>query len=465
MSDDALHFSGVNGSTGAYLHPDLTLSDAIAAVEPSHGANAADLGLRGTSDEESFGVRRQQLADDLSHAGWGLVVAPGTPPDVLEALEPLCARRREQAGERYKHFELLSDESKAGFLNRHSVGPGPANPKKIPYYLLLVGSPRGISYRFQYELDVEYAVGRVCFETAEQYRCYAETVVRAEDATEDGQRSLCLFGPSHKGDRATELSRSQLLEPLHDELREEADDWAVNAIIGARATKDQLAALLWGAEAPPLLVTAGHGVGFPPGDPLRHDAQGALLCADWRGPPPAAAPVDPATYLSGWDVADNGPVRARVVFAFACYGAGTPDHDDFVHRDGGKSSVVAEGDAFAAHLPQRLLAHPPGGALAFVGHVDRAWSYSFSWPGAGAQTETFTATLLALIDGHRVGHAMEYFATRAGEISGALTGLLYQRDNFNKRIDARELSSLWTANNDARSYVIVGDPAVRATGG
>ncbi len=239
----------------------------------------------------------------------------------------------------------------------------------------------------------------------------------------------------------------------------------MDAIVGAGAVKKRLAALLWGDEAPALLVTAGHGLGFPAGDPLRHDAQGALLCADWRGPPPDAGRVEPDTYLSGADVPDGKPVRARVVFAFACYGAGTPDEDDFVHRGRGRSRVVVEGGAFVSRLAQRLLAHPAGGALAFVGHVDRAWSWSFSWPGAGAQTETFTSTLLGLIDGRRVGHAMEYFNARAAEISGELATLLYARDNDRKRIDARELSSLWTANNDARSYVILGDPAVRARGG
>ena len=393
------------------------------------------------------------------------MVPEGTPPAVLEALEPLCARRREQAGDRYKRFDLPAGESKADFLARHGMGPGPANPSKVPYYLLLVGPPDRISYRFQYELDVQYAVGRVCFDTPVEYRSYADTVVRAEAAADDGRRSLRLFGPRHRNDRATQLSRCRLLEPLRRELPEEADGWDVDAIIGPRATKARLGALLWGDDAPALLVTAGHGVGFRGGNPLRHDAQGALLCADWPGPTPGERPVDPDTYLAGQDVPAGAPVRTRVVFAFACYGAGTPDHDDFFHRDRGRSSVVVAGDSFVARLPQRLLAHPPGGALAFIGHVDRAWSYSFSWPGAGAQTETFTSTLLALTDGKRVGNAMEYFNGRASEISGQLTARLYARDNFRKRIDPRELSSLWTANNDARSYVIIGDPAVRATGG
>jgi hypothetical protein len=37
-----------------------------------------------------------------------------------------------------------------------------------------------------------------------------------------------------------------------------------------------------------------------------------------------AGPVDRDAYLGGGGVPDAAPVRARVVFALACYGAGTP---------------------------------------------------------------------------------------------------------------------------------------------
>ena len=148
-----------------------------------------------------------------------------------------------------------------------------------------------------------------------------------------------------------------------------------------------------------------------------------------------------------------------LLFAFACYSAGTPRRDGFAHRREGRSPILAE-RPFVARLPQRLLSQPLGGAGAVVGHVDRAWTYSFGWPGAGRQVEVFASTLRRLLAGHPVGSAMEFFNQRYAELECELAEVK-QAMEMGLSPAPGDLAGLWTARNDARSFVVLGDPAAR----
>lgn len=460
-NEDELVFNGVDGSTGGYLYPPKRLPALAAAIrgEVFPGDAVDELVYR--NRQADFGVPYGVDAEDLSQAGWALVAGDDVTPEVLEALGPLRRGRASQAGDRYREFVgadgLRRDESKRDFLTRCKVGSAlPANPEKLPYYVLLVGGPESIPFPFQYQLDVQYAVGRVCFDTVEEYARYAEAAVAAD--TVDAPRAARLFGPSHPADRATQLSAANLVEPLRQGLATQPG-WDVSADPPEKSTKQTLGDLLSGADVG-LLFTASHGVGFPRGDPRQREAQGALVCQDWPGPLLSGGELAETTYLAGADVATLPQVRARIMMSFACFGAGTPQQDYFVHAPGTASPSIADAP-FVARLPQRLLGHPNGGMLAFVGHVERAWAYSFMSRKVGPQCEVFLSALRAIMDGWRIGHAMDYFDDRYAALTAELHEILDGVRRSGDRPDDRQLTGLWMENNDARSYTLLGDPAVR----
>jgi hypothetical protein len=63
------------------------------------------------------------------------------------------------------------------------------------------------------------------------------------------------------------------------------------------------------------------------------------------------------------------------------------------------------------------------------------------------------------MEGFPVGFAMEYFNQQYAEISADLT-LALQRMGDSEAVNQDELAELWIANNDARNYAVIGDPAV-----
>jgi hypothetical protein len=424
-------------------HPERVTPEEAAFLRASQSERT-----RARSERRTSAERRTNLAD----LGWGAIFAfedQEQVPELREALHELLALREEQTRDRFRVYEgpdaYRPDETAGSFLARHGVGPGMADPDKVPYYLLIVGDPETIPWEFQYALAVQNAVGRIHFDRPEEYARYARSVAIAERDRIDLQPQATFFGPQHPGDRATELSSKHLVAPLAEAMRKAWPMWNVEAVLADEATKAKLTRLIGGDQTPALLFTAGHGL---------H----GLLCQDWPGP---GHPIEREFSFWAEDVAASARLLGLVAFFWAGSTAGTPRLDDFAYTGFGQERRQIAPRASVAHLPQRLLAHPQGGALAIIGHVDRAWNYSFWYGKAGAQLGEFEETLRRLMDGHTVGSAMEPFSRRYASLSSRLAEELREIHFYGKSADDYELTEMMTSTIDARNYVILGDPAVR----
>jgi hypothetical protein len=470
-----LVFNGIDGATGDYLTPAMKPRQLvkIAAGESLDPKELDELKRKRSQIKEmTYWAGENVDEGNLEQAGWGVIFAPDITEGIKQALSPLLELREAQAKGRYTEFpgargyHIGDDKNK--FLSRSGMGPGTPNTKRVPYHLLIVGSPESIPYRFQYQMDLQYAVGRIHFDTPEEYASYARSVVRADQGTISRPREATFFGARNRADRATQLSADHLVKPLRDAMAEAEPSWKWPCLLGGdQATKQNLLSLLGGERTPALLFTATHGMSFGNGDPRQATDQGALLCQEWPGPLRHTGPIPDAFYVAGRHLLDSASVEGLILFSFACFGAGTPKFDDFAHLVDGPQATVAP-EAFLGALPKRLLSHPGGAALAIIGHVDRAWSYSFVWDRSGEQLQTFENVLTALVNGKRIGVAMEYLNSRYAELSADLDGVLEDRKNYRPDLTESETKNedettagMWTAKNDARSYVLLGDPAVR----
>jgi Peptidase family C25 len=478
-ASEGLVLNGINGATGGYLLPGLCVEDLARAArgEKPEEEHRKALAGRHAAGAPSFGLGLEWDPQKLEEAGWAVIFASDANPELIAALQPLLALRKGQAGERYRQYSgaegyrvgEVPDRAHA-WLGRdpRKKAPGPADPRKLPYYLLLVGDPESVPFRFQYELDVNYAVGRLHFDTLDEYARYAASVVAHETKAvapkaADGSRRALFFGVRNRGDRATQLSADRLVAPLADALAKSADKtWTLETQLAAQATKSALMANLLGPQRPALLFTASHGMGFPNGDLRQMTDQGGLLCQDWPGPMLHRGPIPKDFYLSAEDLPGDANLSGLIAMHFACYGAGTPKLDDYAHHTGRREPIAPR--AFLSALTRRELSLPKGGALAAVGHVERAWSYSFAWPGAGDDLTVFEGALEQLMAGGRLGAAMNLFSQKYADVAVSLNGVL-EDERFGAERNDPVVAGLWTANNDARSYVIVGDPAVRLHAG
>ena len=428
---------------------------------------AVSLEEKNQRQKDHLGVDEGEVEDpnDISEAGWGVLFSPSVTAEIRDALEPLLQRRREEAGSLYRMFELERGRDVYEWLKALGPDPNrPVNPRQgVPYYLLIVAPPEDISFEFQYRLDVVWAVGRIWFASAAEFRLYAESVLSYEDKQVTRSRSVVLFAPEHADDRATQLFQSAVARPWSEgtaqnrrlgELpgkRFEKRGYALTSLLGAGATKQNLESIWTGKVAggpPALLFSGGHGMAYLSSHADFESKQGAMLCQDYE----PGKPIVPDCYCSAVDLGE-AQVHGLVHFMFACYGGGWPEFDDFAGEDDAPSRISPK--PMLSRLPQALLSHPQGGALAVIAHVERAWASSFADKAKNSQLQSFSSVSASILKGDRIGQAMDQFNARWAMLDSQL------RELSLGTVNSAKLCTHWVDRNDARNYIVIGDPAVR----
>ena len=456
--------NGLRADSGGYLFHDLD-DEALAEIlltpdrEPDW-AGPAEPDPRGHEDPTRLPYPGVD-AKNLAKAGWGVIWADGVSDHTRRALEPLVRYRRKQATRldprRYKKLCYSRGDSLGSLFDEVGAKHGMANPDRLPYYLLLVGSPDLMPFDFQHDLDRDYAVGRLDLETPEAYRRYAKSVIDAEKRRLRLPRECSFFAVRNPADRPTRRTAEDLVRPLAEGLASRYRRWSFRTTAGENADRAAFQDELVRRIPPALLFAAGHGVGFDSGDSRQKEEQGALVCSDWPGPETSTLLRE--HYFTGNDIPSAARIWGTAVFLMACYSAGTPRRDSYAPPWSESAPQNRAPQPLPARLPQRLLAHANGGVAAVMGHVDRAWTTSFSW-NEPRQKDVFEHAMGLLLEGYPVGYAMDLFGQSANDLGTQLFQDWPKRRTLSP-LDRRRFARRWRAYQDARRFVVAGDPAVK----
>jgi hypothetical protein len=479
---------GVRVDTGA-PHPPLTQADVDRFLAGRATAPPATAALARVQSVTALGPDGS-VADrnNLSQTGWAVLFASDADPAIKAQLQPLLDLRQRQVAKRaipgrkplFRIFEG-TDPATGGVLLNPDGTPQTAQqwtqqhgasltaavvPSVIPYYVLIVGSPERIPFSFQFDLRAQWLVGRLYFDDIADYGRYAAHVIAQE--TDPANPSAPPLPPqpanaavwitSNQGDVATTMLANAVSGDFQatDGIAQAplGQDWgfAADFSLRADATKSRLLDILTGTRgAASILFTGSHGAETSPpatdaDAAYQRNIQGSLITQSWIPNQPAAA----ADLFGAADIPAQNILPGMMVFLFACFSAGCPAIDSYSTNPDGSPIMIAKAPLISK-LAQSLLAN---GALAVIGHVDRAFKYGFVDTSGTSQVQMLRTPLELLMQGNRAGLAADAFSTTWGAIEGLL-------HNANPAPVANAALRMHIASDDARNYTVLGDPAVR----
>lgn len=421
-------------------------------------------------------------ASDLASQRWGVIAPRDAAGDrLLELMAPLIERRRQQQGGREVRIHRVPARmslDEAIHWKKRAFRKSDDLELDLPRYQLILGDLDQVPLIVQQVQATDGFVGRLAFDREDDYCAYVDKVLGWEDRPAPAPAGHAILHTVHDGTPATRRGHAALMLPGHQILERRRRFGEVRAAALRLAGSDRPAPgeLLAAAGAPDMasgpgvLLTLSHGLGVARArwnaDARQRREQGALSFG--RG-----------GVLAGADLAGRRFLPGGVWLAVSCFGAGTTERSDYYHwldtlRRAGRVGnqiehvldTLAHDRPFVAALPKAALASQDG-PLAFIGHVDLAWAYSFfslddqptRRPGR------FMNVLRSLLHGECVGAAMRALSGLFDEVNTELTALDHEharagRPPLDDRARARR-GHLWMLRQDLAGYVLLGDPAVK----
>jgi len=432
----------------------------------------------GSSEIGSF-YNPGMAGNDLNAQGWGIFAPEGEAGDrLLAAIAPLVAAREAELGAPAPVFRVPAKMSPSDADSWRRDVYESADPDDQPFYQLFLGDLDQTPLALQQAQAIDSCVGRLAFSELEDYEAYAAKVLRWERAPDEGMADLLLH-TVHDGTPATSIGARDLVAPLRELALDarERGKLSIGDLVESGdsddPSPDQLIDTVTGRDRG-LLFSLSHGEGAP---------RKGWSSVDQQRAGQGAMSFGRGGRLRGDDLRDRPFLPGGMWFMFACYGAGTPNESRFRHwlqqlRDAGKfrgkpeavlRSLPTEGERpFVAALPRVALANPQG-PLAFIGHLDLAWTYSFQELDRGKKDGTagkFFKVLRSILRGDRIGLSLR-------EITRAY---LDKNQNLTDRYDSKrsqavkgapeiddriQMAHLWMARQELAGYTVLGDPAAR----
>jgi hypothetical protein len=412
-------------------------------------------------------------ANELPRQRWGVIAPQGEAGDrLLDVMAPLIARREEQQGARVEVYRVPARLSldEAARWKKRIFRPETGLDTTVPRYQLVLGDLDQVPAGIQTALATDGFVGRLAFDRLDDYRAYADKVLAWEARPASARVADAMLHTVHDGTAATVDGYRGIMQPGYEILRERRQLGEVQAryvrdVSSPRPHPDDLWDISDG-DRPRVVLTLAHGEGAPR--------------AGWASPEVQRREQGAVSFGNGQRIAASDVARrvflpGGVWFSLACFGAGTPATsayqgwvDELVHLGHLGRDIARVRDSlamerpFIAALPRALLANPQG-PLAFIGHIDLAWSYSLAdiddRPGHH-RPGRFAELMKSLLARDRVGVAFRSVSRFLGEVSTELAGLDENREPGAARERARR-AHLWMLRQDLAGYVVLGDPAVR----